>query len=74
VIQGGRLTGIDEAAVLAEIEAEYRGLAARYDAAEASVGPVLQAARRIVARSNATPVAPDTFEARLPSGASGARP
>jgi 5-methylthioadenosine/S-adenosylhomocysteine deaminase len=74
VIHGGRLTGIDEAAVLAEIEAEYRGLAERYDAAEASVGPVLEAARRIVARSIATPLASDTFEARLPVGTSGPRP
>jgi guanine deaminase len=74
VIRGGRMTGIDEAAVLAEIEAEYRGLAERYDAAEASVGPVLEAARRIVARSIATPLAADTFEARLPVGASRPRP
>ena len=73
-IVAGRMTGIDEAAVLREIEHDYRELAARYDAAEASVAPVLEAAERLWRRSLATPIAPDTHAARLPDAASGPQP
>lgn len=65
VLEGGRLTQIDEAAVLAEIADEYRGLAARYTEAEASVAPILEAVERIYRQSLATPVPPDTHRARL---------
>lgn len=67
VMSQGRLSRIDEAAILAEIESEYRGLAARYDEAEASAAPVLAAVEHIYHRSLATPVAPDTYAARLPA-------
>ncbi len=73
-IVAGRMTGIDEGAVLREIEHDYRELAARYDAAEASVAPVLEAAERLWRRSLATPIAPDTHAARLPDTASGPQP
>jgi guanine deaminase len=73
-IVAGRMTGIDEGAVLREIEHDYRELAARYDAAEASVAPVLEAAERLWRRSLATPIAPDTHAARLPDAASGPQP
>lgn len=65
VLQGGQLTRIDEAAILAEIESEYRGLAARYDEAEASVAPILDAVEAIYRRSLATAIPADTHGARL---------
>ncbi|MEI7443752.1 MAG: amidohydrolase family protein [Burkholderiales bacterium] len=73
-IAGGRMTGIDEAAILREIEVEYRGLAERYDAAEASVAPVLEAAERLWRRSLAIPIPRDTWPARLPDASSGPQP
>lgn len=69
VMQQGRLAGIDEAAVLAEIESEYRGLAERYTEAEASVAPILAAVERIYRQSLATAIPADTYPARLPSSA-----
>lgn len=65
VLQQGRLLHVDEAAILAEIEAEYRGLADRYTEAEASVAPILAAMEHIYRRSLATPIPPDTYGARL---------
>lgn len=65
VMQRGRLSQIDEAAILAEIEAEYHGLSERYTEAEASVAPVLEAVEQIYRRSLATPIPADTFRARL---------
>jgi guanine deaminase len=73
-MQGARLQCIDEAAILAEIAAEFEGLAARYDAAEASVAPILEAVERIYRRALAVPIAPDTYAARLPDAATGPRP
>lgn len=67
VLQEGRLTRINEAAILAEIESEYRELAQRYTEAEASVAPILDAVERIYRRSLATPVPTDTYPARLPA-------
>lgn len=64
-MQGGRLTRIDEAAILAEIENEFRTLSARYAEAEASVAPLLQSMQGIYCRSLATAIAPDTYPARL---------
>ncbi|MGE4239952.1 amidohydrolase family protein [Ramlibacter sp.] len=67
VLRQGRLTRIDEAAILSEIETEYRTLADRYIEAEASVAPVLEAVERIWRRGLATPIPGDTFPARLPA-------
>ena len=65
VMEGGRLTRIDEAAVLAEIEQEYRVLADRYTEAEASVAPILHAVEAIYHRSLQTAIPADTYAARL---------
>jgi guanine deaminase len=65
IMADGRLTQIDEAAVLAEIEAEYRELESRFAAAEAATGPVVEAVRAIYRRSLACGIAPDTYPARL---------
>ncbi|MDB5954794.1 amidohydrolase family protein [Ramlibacter sp.] len=67
VIEGGRLLRIDEAAILAEIEADFRELSGRYAQAEASVAPVLAAVEGIYRRSLALPIPPDTFAARMPA-------
>jgi 5-methylthioadenosine/S-adenosylhomocysteine deaminase len=64
-MQEGRLTRIDEAAVLREIEVEFHSLSAQYDAAEASVAPVLAAVEQIYRRSLAMAVPADTYPARL---------
>lgn len=66
-MQGGRLLRIDEAAILAEIEADFRELSGRYAQAEASVAPVLAAVEGIYRRSLALAVPPDTFAARMPA-------
>ena len=62
---GGRLTCIDEAAVLGEIEAEFRSLAGRYAEAEASAAPVMAAVEAIYRRALAMPIPADTYPARL---------
>ncbi len=64
-MQAGRLTRIDEPALLAEIESEFRDLADRYREAEASTAPVLSAMEAIYRRSLTLPVAGDTHPARL---------
>ncbi len=63
---GGRLTRIDEAAILGEIESEFGELADRYGQAEASAGPVLEAVEAIYRRALAMAIPADTFAARLP--------
>jgi guanine deaminase len=73
-IAGGRLVQIDEPAILAEIESEFRGLSERFDEAEASVAPILEAVGRIYRRSLAMAIPADTFEARLPDASTGPRP
>ena len=65
-LQAGRLTRIDEAALLDEIASEFHGLAARYAEAEADAAPVIAAVEAIYRRALSLPVEPDTFEARLP--------
>jgi guanine deaminase len=64
-MQRGRLTRIDEAALLEEIAIEFQGLVGRYAEAEASASPVIAAVEAIYRRSLALPVPSDTFEARL---------
>ena len=66
VVRGGALTRIDEAALLAEIEAEFRGLADRYRDAEASAAPMLAAVEAIYRRSLAVAIPTDTLVAKLP--------
>jgi guanine deaminase len=56
---------VDEGAILAEIGEEFRALAARFDEAEASVAPVLEAVERIWRRGLATAIPADTYPARL---------
>jgi 5-methylthioadenosine/S-adenosylhomocysteine deaminase len=64
-MSAGRLTGIDEAAILREIEAEFHGLAERYRDAEASAAPVVTAVEAIYRRSLAIAIPADTYPARL---------
>lgn len=64
-MQEGRLTMIDEQAILREIADEFRSLSAQYDAAEASVAPVLAAVETIYRRSLSMSIAADTYPARL---------
>ncbi|MCZ2496559.1 amidohydrolase family protein [Xylophilus sp. Kf1] len=64
-IRAGRLVRIDEAALLREIDHEFRGLAERYTEAEASVAPILEAVEAIYRRCLAIPIAADTHAARL---------
>ena len=47
------------------IEGEYRGLADRYAAAEASSAPVIEAVAALFRRSLASAIPPDTHRARL---------
>jgi guanine deaminase len=65
VIDRGRMTRIDEAALLEEIESEFRLLSDRYADAEASVAPVLAAMDSVYRRALAVAIAPDTHAARL---------
>ncbi len=66
-IQNGQLVRVDEAALLAEIQHEFAELMPQYARAEADMAPVLAAMERIHREGLATPVAPDTFAARLPA-------
>jgi 5-methylthioadenosine/S-adenosylhomocysteine deaminase len=65
VLRGGRLTQIDEAAILQEIADEHRVLAPMIAQAEQSVGPMLAPYRRIWERCAAHPISADTFPARF---------
>jgi guanine deaminase len=64
-LRGGKLTRVDEAALLAEVASEFESLAGRYAQAEADAAPVIAAVESIYRRSLALPVPKDTFEARL---------
>jgi guanine deaminase len=66
VLRAGALTRIDERALLREVQAEFGALAERFDAAEASVRPILDAVEGIYQRALATPIPADTYAARLP--------
>ncbi len=65
IMRDGRLTKIDEAAILAEIASEYRDLAPRIAQAENTVQRMLPALERIHARCLCHPISPSTFPARL---------
>lgn len=66
VMRAGRLTRIDEAALLAETRAQFRALAPLYDDAEADVRRMMPALRRIHARCACHSIDASTFAARLP--------
>jgi 5-methylthioadenosine/S-adenosylhomocysteine deaminase len=65
-LRDGRILGIDEGAILREIEDEWRTLAGRYSEAEASAAPVLAAMEQIYRRALASAIPADTYAARLP--------
>jgi guanine deaminase len=65
-MRSGRLLGIDEGRILAEIVAEQAGLREQFDRAAASLAPVLEGMEKIYRRCLAVPVAADTHPARLP--------
>jgi guanine deaminase len=65
VVADGRLTRVDEAAIVAEVEVEFRGLADRFRVAERSAAPVLTAVEAIYRRSLAVPIAPATLPAKI---------
>jgi guanine deaminase len=65
VLEKGVMTTIDEAAVLAEIESEYRELEAQFNRAEAATIPVLDAVRNIYFRSLGCTIPSDTWPARM---------
>lgn len=65
VMSDGRLTGVDEGAIVAEIAAEHAKLEPLIAEAERSVSRMRPALERIYRRCLAHPVAPDTFGARL---------
>ena len=64
-IRGGRLTRVDEAKLLAEIETEFQALEPHVAAGEASIQPVLEAVEKIYRRSLATDIPPDTYPSRF---------
>jgi 5-methylthioadenosine/S-adenosylhomocysteine deaminase len=64
-MRGGRLLGIDEARILAEIVDEQAGLREQFDRAAASLAPVLEGMEKIYRRCLAVPVPADTHPARL---------
>jgi guanine deaminase len=65
-MRDGALTRVDEAKLLAELDAEWQVLAPQYAAAEASVAPVREAIEKVYRKSLATAVPPDTYPARFP--------
>jgi guanine deaminase len=65
VINRGQFARIDEAAILAEINSEFRELAERYTEAEASVAPILAAVERIHQQGLKTAIPTDTYPARI---------
>lgn len=68
VMRDGRLTCVDEARLLARIQAAFEALEPRFAEAEASVAPVHEAVARIHARCEREPIAADTYAARLGGG------
>lgn len=66
VVAGGRVTAIDEAAIVAEIAREHASLKPQYDVAEASVGPIMATMDAIYRKSLSTAIPADTHPARLP--------
>ena len=65
VLMDGKLTRIDEAALIDEIQAEHDKLKPLIERAEQSVEPILAVYRRICERCRQHPIAEDTYPARL---------
>ena len=65
VLRDGRLLGIDESAILAEIADEHARLAPLIEASERKVARINDAYRRIYTRCLRAGIAPDTYPARL---------
>ena len=65
MLRDGRFTRVDEAQLLAEVEAEFAGLEGQYAAAEASVAPLRAAMELVYRRALATPIPSDTYRARF---------
>ena len=65
-MRNGRLLGIDEPRILAEIVAEQAGLAEQLDRAAASLAPLLEAMEQVYRRCLAVAIPADTHPARLP--------
>ena len=61
----GRFVGIDEAAILAEINGEFERLRPQYEDAERSVARMLPALTRIQARWARHPISESTYQARF---------
>jgi len=65
-LRGGRLLGIDEGKILAEIGAEHARLVEHFDRASAALDPVMRAMEEVYRRCLAVAVPRDTYPARLP--------
>lgn len=65
VMRDGALTGIDEAAILAEISDEHAKLLPLLEQTERQAEPINAAYRRIYARCLREPIAADTYPARF---------
>ena len=65
-LRDGRFTRVDEARLLAEIQAEIDGLAAQLAASDASVAPVRAAMEALYRRALRAEIPGDTYAARLP--------
>jgi guanine deaminase len=66
-MRGGRLCGIDEAAIAAEIAQAHARLAPSFARNEARVEPIRRSMERIYRRSLGVPVAADTWPGRIGS-------
>jgi 5-methylthioadenosine/S-adenosylhomocysteine deaminase len=64
--QGGRLTRIDEAAIIAEIHEAHARIEPMLSASEADVEEMIGPYERIYRRCQCMAIAPDTFPARFP--------
>jgi 5-methylthioadenosine/S-adenosylhomocysteine deaminase len=60
VMRGGRLTRVDEAALIGKFQAVHAGLLDRIHASEAASQPLLEGLGRIYARCLCEPIASDT--------------
>ncbi len=66
MMRGGKLLGIDEPRILAEIAAEHARLVEQLDLAVAAVSPMLRVMDEIYRRCLAVAIPHDTYPARLP--------
>ena len=66
VMRDGRLTRIDEPALLREISATYDALCAEFDAADLSVAPLRAEMEKVYQRAQALTADWPTYEAKLP--------